>query len=148
MKEIERIKEQMKEMIHASANLDKLEDQIYPDGDGSEMAKELRKKEYRLRKLREAREGLAREKLEKVNVTEPDSRLMQDNRGVIQPSYNRGLMKVWGEFLLMCLVHNVKKSVKRVIEGAVHLPGKYSKRIEEAMLGYREEDLALVGAEV
>jgi hypothetical protein len=42
----------------------------------------------------------------------------------------------------------VKKIVKRVIEGAVHLPGKYSKLIEEAMLGYREEDLALVGAEV
>jgi hypothetical protein len=65
------------------------------------------------------------------------------------PAMNlRGLMKVRGEFLLMCLVHNVKKIVKRVIEGAVHLPGKYSKLIEEAMLGYREEDLALVGAEV
>jgi hypothetical protein len=87
-KEIERIKEQMKEMIHASANLDKLEDQIYPAGDGSEITEELRKKEHRLKRLREAREALAREKLEKVNVTEPDSRLMQDNRGVIQPSYN------------------------------------------------------------
>jgi transposase len=66
-----------------------------------------------------------------------------------KPAMNlRGLMKVRGEFLLMCLVHNVKKIVKRVIEGAVHLPGKYSKLIEEAMLGYREEDLALVGAKV
>ncbi|MCI2424644.1 transposase, partial [Candidatus Acetothermia bacterium] len=49
-----------------------------------------------------------------------------------KPAMNlRGLMKVRGEFLLMCLVHNVKKIVKRVIEGAVHLPGKYSKLIEE-----------------
>ena len=37
-KEIERIKEQMRQMIQASANLDELEDQIYPDGDGSEVA--------------------------------------------------------------------------------------------------------------
>jgi len=53
-----------------------------------EIAAELRKKEYRLKKLQEAKEVLKREKLEKVNVTEPDSRLMKDSRGVIQPSYN------------------------------------------------------------
>jgi transposase len=87
-KEIERIKEQMRQMIQASANIDELEDLIYPDGDGSEIAAELRKKEYRLKKLQEAKEVLEREKLEKVNVTEPDSRLMKDSRGVIQPSHN------------------------------------------------------------
>jgi transposase len=87
-REIERIKEQMRQMIQASANIDEVEDMIYPDGDGSEIAAGLRKKEYRLKKLQEAKEVLEREKLEKVNVTEPDSRLMKDSRGVIQPSYN------------------------------------------------------------
>ena len=87
-KEIERIKEQMKEMIQASAKIDELENLIHPDGDGSEIAAELRRKEYRLKKLQEAMEVLEREKLEKVNVTEPDSRLMKDSRGVIQPSHN------------------------------------------------------------
>jgi transposase len=87
-KEIERIKEQMREMIEASAKIDEIEDRIYPDGDGSEIAEELRKKEYRLKKLQEAMEVLEREKLEKVNVTEPDSRLTKDSRGVIQPSHN------------------------------------------------------------
>ena len=43
-KEIVRIKEQMRQMIQASANIDGLEDLIYPDGDGSEIAAELRKK--------------------------------------------------------------------------------------------------------
>jgi transposase len=345
-KEIERIKEQMRQMIQASANLDELEDQLYPDGDGSEIAEELRKKEYRLKKLQYAREVLEREKLEKVNVTDPDSRLMKDSRKVIQPSYNsqiavddkeqvivaadvsqnatdhaefkpmveqvernlgalpkegsadagyssydnleyagvkglnvympdnflealdgkeesekryhksnfrydevrdtyicpegeelkpwaeqkregkvpfllyrgescrecavreqcttgevrtvsrdgreplseamrqklrseegkriyekrgytaepvfgqikwdgrkpsmdlRGSVKVRGEFLLMCLVHNVKKIVKKALEGTVSLPGKYSRLIEEAMLEYKEEQLTLVGAEV
>jgi transposase len=345
-REIERIKEQMRQMIQASANIDEVEDMIYPDGDGSEIAAGLRKKEYRLKKLQEAKkEVLEREKLEKVNVTEPDSRLMKDSRGVIQPSYNgqiavddkervivaadvtqnatdhaefkpmveqveqnlgalpdkgtadasyssydnleyaegkkldmympdnflealdekeegekryhksnfrydeardtyicpegkelkrwaeqkregkpplilyrgescrecavkeqctrgetrtvsrdgreplleamrqklrteegkriyakrgytvepvfgeikwdgrkpsmdlRGSVKVRGEFSLMCLVHNVKKIVKRVLDGTVRLPGKYNKLIEEAVWAYREEQLTLVGAE-
>ena len=60
----------------------------------------------------------------------------------------RGSVKVRGEFSLMCLVHNVKKIVKRVLDGTGSLPGKHNKLIEEALLGYREEQLALVGAEV
>jgi transposase len=345
-KEIERIKEQMRQMIESSAKIDELEDLIHPDGDGSEIAAELRRKEYRLKKLQEAMEVLEREKLEKVNVTEPDSRLMKDSRGVIQPSHNgqiavdtkeqvivaadvsqnatdhaefepmveqvernlgalpekgtadagyssydnleyaegkkldmympdnflealdekeegekryhksnfgydgardtyicpegkelkrwaeqkregkpplivyrgescrecpvrkccttgkartvsrdgrepimeamreklrseegkriyakrgytvepvfgeikwngrkpsmdlRGSVKVRGEFSLLCLVHNVKKIVKRVLDGTVSLPGKYDKLIEEAVLAYREKQLTLVGAEV
>ena len=88
-KEIERIKEQMRQMIQASANIDVLEDQKYPDGDGSsEVAEELRRKEYRLKKLQEAMERLEREKLEKINVTDPESLLMKDSRKVIWPSYN------------------------------------------------------------
>jgi hypothetical protein len=31
----------------------------------------------------------------------------------------RGLEKVRGEFSLMCLVHNVKKITKKVLEGSV-----------------------------
>jgi hypothetical protein len=60
----------------------------------------------------------------------------------------RGLVKVQGEFSLMCLVHNVKKIVKKVLDGTVSLLGRYSKLIEESTLGYREEQLTLVGAEV
>ena len=60
----------------------------------------------------------------------------------------RGLVKVRGEFLLMCLVHNVKKIVKKVLQGTITLPGSYSNLIEEAMPGYREDQLPLVGAVV
>ena len=62
----------------------------------------------------------------------------------------RGLVKVGGEFLLMCLAHNVKKIVKKVLQDTLTLPGKYSKLIEEAILGYREEQkqLTFVGAKV
>jgi hypothetical protein len=44
-KEIERIRGQMRQ-AQASVNLDELEDEIYPDGDGSEIVEELKKKEY------------------------------------------------------------------------------------------------------
>ncbi len=39
-------------------------------------------------------------------------------------------------------------NVKEVLQGIVSLPGKYSKLIEEAMPGYREGQLTLVGAEI
>ncbi len=57
-KEIECIKDQVRQMIEASARIDESEGQDHPDGDGSEMAKELREKEYRLKKLNEAKETL------------------------------------------------------------------------------------------
>ena len=87
-KEIESIREQVRRMIEASTRIDENEEQTHPDGDGSEMAKGLWEKEYRLKKLSEARETLEREKLKRVNITDPESRLMQDSRRVIQPSYN------------------------------------------------------------
>ena len=87
-KEIARIKEQVCKMTATAAELDKLEDGKPPTGSDSKIAKELRKKEYRLKKLQEAKEALEREKLEKVNVTDPESRLMKNSHKVIQPSYN------------------------------------------------------------
>ena len=60
----------------------------------------------------------------------------------------RGLVKVRMEFLIMCLVHNVKKIVKKVLHGTLTLPWGYRNLIEEAMQGYREDKLPLVGVGV
>jgi hypothetical protein len=46
----------------------------------------------------------------------------------------------------MCLVHNMKKIVKRVLDIQVSLPGKHRKLIEEALSGYRVKQLILVEA--
>lgn len=63
-----------------------------------------------------------------------------------KPSMNlRSLVKVRGEFSLMCLAHNVKRVVKRVLDGTVSLPGKYARLIEEAVLGNREKQLTWSG---
>ena len=42
--------------------------------------------------------------------------------------------------MLMCLVHNVKKIVKKVLEGAVDLSGEYSKPIEIAIRDTGKKD--------
>jgi len=60
----------------------------------------------------------------------------------------RGSVKVRDEFSLLCLVHNVKKIIKRVLDGTVSMRGKCNKLIEEAVLEYREKQSTLVGAEV
>jgi len=49
-------------MIQAAAKIDEIENQKCPDGDGSKIAGELRRKEYRLKKLQEAKELLERER--------------------------------------------------------------------------------------
>jgi len=50
-----------------------------------------------------------------------------------------------GEFLLMCLVHNVKKIVRKVFQGTFTLLRRYRNLINEAMPGYRVEQLTLIG---
>jgi hypothetical protein len=42
------------------------------------------------------------------------------------------------KILLMFLVHSVKKTVRKVLQGRVSLPGRYGKWIEGAMLGYEK----------
>jgi hypothetical protein len=78
----------MRQMIQASANLDELEDQICPDGSGSEMAQEIKKKVLP-EKIPGGEGVFEREKPEKVNVTDPESRLMKGNQKAIRPTYNR-----------------------------------------------------------
>lgn len=87
-KEIECIKEQVRQMVEVSTRIDESEEQEHPYGDGSEIAKEIRKKEYRLKRFSEVKETLEREKLNRVNITDLESRLMQDSHRLIQPSYN------------------------------------------------------------
>jgi len=70
---------------------------------------------------------------------------MKWNRRRIMMSL-RGLEKVRGEFILMCLVHNVKKVVKRLLAGSVNLPDKWSGLAHMATLGYMEEVPILVPA--
>jgi len=133
-KEIECIKEQVRQMIEASTQIDESEEQKHPNSDGSEMAKELRKKEYRLKKLSEARETLQREKLRRVNISDPESRLMQDSHRTIQPSYNGQIAVDEKEQIIVAAGitqettdhHELKRMVEAVEENLGSLPREAS----------------------
>ena len=113
-------------------------------------------KEYRLKKLQEAREVLQREKLrsqegkeiykKRLYTVEPVLGNMKWNRRRLMMSL-RGVEKVRAEFLLMCLVHNVKKIARRVLEGSLLWFG-WHKASQVALSGYKLEDMALVGVQV
>ena len=105
------------------------------DRDGLE--KEIERIKEQMRQKLRSEEGKRIYEKRGYTVEPVFGQLKWDGR---KPSMDlRGVVKVRGEFSLMCLVHNVKKIVKKVLDGTVSLPGKYSKLIEEAMLGYREE---------
>lgn len=87
-KEKKRIEEEITKMLETSGQIDRLEDALYGERDGSELPKELVKKQKRLEKLAEAKKLLEAEKLEKVNLTDVDSRIMQDKKKVKEPCYN------------------------------------------------------------
>ena len=62
----------------------------------------------------------------RLYTVEPVFGAIMWNRSKMMMSLRR-LLKVAGEFLLMCLVHNVKKIVKRVLNGEISLSGRKSK---------------------
>ena len=88
-KEMKRVKEEIKKLLKRAEEVDETEDAMYgPDNNGSGIPDEIKDKEYRLKRLQEAKKELEEEKLKKVNVTDTDARLMQNSRKVIQPGYN------------------------------------------------------------
>jgi transposase len=87
-KEKKRIEEEITKMLEQSGQIDQTEDKVYGERDGSELPKDLVNRRKRLKSLAEAKALLESEKLEKVNVTDGDSRLMKDKKKVIEPCYN------------------------------------------------------------
>lgn len=87
-KEMKRIEEEIAKMLETSGQIDQLEDAFYGERDGSELPEELVNRQKRLEKISEAKKLLEKEKLEKVNITDSDSRIMQDKKKVKEPCYN------------------------------------------------------------
>ena len=95
-KEKKLIEEEITKMLEQSRQIDQTEDKVYGERDGSELPNDLVNRQKRLKRLAEAKALLESEKLEKVNVTDGDSRLMKDKKKVIEPCYN-GQLAVDGQ---------------------------------------------------
>jgi transposase len=80
-KEIDRI-------LKESIEIDEAEDEMYGESSPYQIPKELAKKKKRLEKIQDAKKKLEEEKLEKINVTDTDAKIMKHKDGSKKPSYN------------------------------------------------------------
>ena len=134
-KEIEKVKEEIDRLLIRAKEVDETEDLLYgKDNDGSGIPEEIKDSEYRLKRLEEARKQLEEEKLKKINVTDPDARLMQDSKKVIQPGYNGQIAVDAKEQIIVAADitqeatdhHQLEPMVEQTEENLGQLPDKVS----------------------
>lgn len=82
------IKKEIDKILKESIEIDKYEDEIYGDSTPYQIPEELVDKKKRLEKIKAAQKKLNEEKLKKVNITDPDAKIMKHKDGSKKPSYN------------------------------------------------------------
>jgi transposase len=82
------IEKEIDKILRESIETDELEDEIYGDTTPYRMPEELVDKKYRLEKIKAAKKKMDEEKLKKVNITDPDAKIMKHKDGSLKPSYN------------------------------------------------------------
>ena len=84
----EEIGKEIEKMLDEAEEIDEKEDRLYGDKRGDEMPEELRNKEDLIKKIEDAKKKLKEKGWKRVNMTDPDSRFMQDADGGIDMGYN------------------------------------------------------------
>jgi len=87
-KNADALDKEIDKILKESIEIDKAEDEMYGDSTPYEMPKELVNKTKRLEKIKAAKKKLEEEKLEKINVTDNDAKIMKHKDGSLKPSYN------------------------------------------------------------
>jgi transposase len=82
------IEKEIDKILRESIEIDEREDEIYGDSTPNKMPEELVNKKYRLEKIKAAKKKMDEEKLKKVNITDPDAKIMKHKDGSLKPSYN------------------------------------------------------------
>ncbi len=82
------IKKEIGKILRESIEIDKYEDEIYGDSTPYQIPEELVDKKKRLEKIKAAQKKLDEEKLKKVNIIDPDAKIMKHKDGSRKPSYN------------------------------------------------------------
>ena len=87
-KNADAIEKEIDRILKESIEIDKAEDEKYGDSTPYQMPKEFVNKQKRLEKIQAAKKKLEEEKLEKINITDNDARIMKHKDGSKKPSYN------------------------------------------------------------
>ena len=87
-KDADALDKEIDKILKESIEIDKAEDEMYGDSTPYQMPKELMNKAKRLEKIIAAKKKLEEEKLDKINVTDNDAKIMKHKDGSKKPSYN------------------------------------------------------------
>jgi transposase len=82
------IEKEIDKILRESIEIDEREDEIYGDSTPNKMPEDLVNKKYRLEKIKAAKKKMDEDKLKKVNITDPDAKIMKHKDGSLKPSYN------------------------------------------------------------
>ena len=82
------IEKEIDKILRESIEIDQREDEIYGDSTPYKIPEELVDKKYRLEKIKAAKKKMDEEKLKKVNITDPDAKIMKHKDKSLKPSYN------------------------------------------------------------
>jgi len=82
------IEKEIDKILRESIETDEYEDEIYGDSTPYRISEELVDKKHRLEKIKAAKKKMDEEKLKKVNITDPDAKIMKHKDGSLKPSYN------------------------------------------------------------
>ncbi len=82
------IEKEIDKILRESIETDEREDEIYGDSTPYHIPEELVDKKYRLERIKAAKKKMDEEKLKKVNITDPDAKIMKHKDGSMKPSYN------------------------------------------------------------
>lgn len=91
LNELEKKEKIIERILQEAEEADKAEDKLYGEKTGYEVPEELRDEEKLLEKIKEAKERIKKEKLKKINMTDPDARMMKKGDGGFDTCYNTQL---------------------------------------------------------
>lgn len=87
-KRIKRLEEEVHKLLDESVKLDHEEDEKYGDSSPDTLPKDLIKRENRIKKLKEAKKALKKNRDKNINITDHDAKIMKiKNKGTL-PGYN------------------------------------------------------------
>jgi len=124
--------DEIEALIAKADKCDEEKDEEYQDNIGYEIPEELRIKEKRLAKIKEAKEALEKREHE----LNPCKEIYKSRKKIVEPVFGqiknsgfrafslRGYEKAKGGFSLICTVHNIRKVVKAILYGQVCLEAR------------------------
>jgi transposase len=103
-----KIEQKIKDIMDDAERIDEEEDEKYgQENRGDELPKELRKKEKLLEKIKQAKKYLEEQELERVNITEPETRIMKTNNSGKDICYNaQAVVDSDNQIIVACKVIN------------------------------------------